>query len=126
MRVMPLDHMTDHAPKLKARLWRAKDRDAFLDERIGAAQEVLRGNLELLDRPDPAGEAMARARWRSRNCSTTRKRSTRGSCKPMPAACWNRRRAQHQRQRRKAVVEEEWDTPQFIPATTLCIWSCVS
>ena len=60
MRAMLLDHMTDHAPKLKARLWRAKDRDAFLEERIGAAQEVLRGNLELLDRPDPAGEAMAR------------------------------------------------------------------
>ncbi len=56
---MLLEHMTDHAPKLKARLWRAKDRNALVDERIDAALEVLRGNLELLDRPDPAGEAMA-------------------------------------------------------------------
>ena len=60
MRAMLLEHMADHAPKLKARLWRAKDRNAFLDARVDAALEVLKWNLEALDRPDPAGEAMAR------------------------------------------------------------------
>ena len=59
MRTLLFEHMSDHAPKLKARLWRAKGRNAFLDADVDAVLEVLKWNLEGLNRTDPAGEAMA-------------------------------------------------------------------
>ena len=99
MRAMLLEHMADHAPKLKARLWRAVDRNAFLDERVDAALKVLKWNLESLDRPDPNGEAMAREmanRGTVRLSARDRRVVAVTRCPPFAG---NRRRAQPTRRR---------------------------
>lgn len=60
MRTMLLEHMEDHAPKLKARLRAEGELEPWLEIQVKAARDMMTWCLASVPAGDLAGEAMAR------------------------------------------------------------------
>ncbi len=60
MRTMLLEHMEDHAPKLKARLRAEGELEPWLEIQVKAARDMMRWGLASISKGDLAGEVMVR------------------------------------------------------------------